>query len=57
MTQPDDRRNPDGDGKPDPWWMKLVEPFRSEGAAFRLVLWVLAICAVVALLALIIRAL
>jgi hypothetical protein len=55
MSEPDDRRA--ADGEPEPWWMKVVEPFRSEGAAFRLVLWVLAICAAMALLALIVRSL
>ena len=43
MSQPDDRQA--ADHEREPWSMKVIEPFRSEGAAFRLVLWVLAICA------------
>jgi hypothetical protein len=45
------------DDQPQPWWMKLLEPFRSEAAAFRLLLAIAAICAVIAVLVLIARAL
>jgi hypothetical protein len=44
-------------GEPQPWWMKLIEPFRSEAAAFRMLLTVVAICAAIAVVVLIARAL
>jgi hypothetical protein len=43
-------------GEPRPLWMKLIEPFRSEAAAFRMLLAVAAICGVVAVVVLIARA-
>jgi hypothetical protein len=40
-----------------PWWLRALEPLRSEAAMFRVLLWVVVIAAVVVAVALIIKAL
>ena len=47
----------DPHGEPQPRWMKLIEPFRSEDAAFRLLLSVAAICGAIIAVVLVVRAL
>ena len=49
---PDDERPPE----PEPAWMKLLAPFRSEDAAFRVLIAVAVICAVIAGVVLLLRA-
>jgi hypothetical protein len=53
VPEPDEPR----DGEPPPRWMKLIEPFRSEAAAFRMLLAVAVICGVIAIVVLAARAL
>lgn len=47
---------PEEPGAP-PGWTRLLRPFRSEDAAFRLVLWVAGAFAVLAAVVLLVRAL
>jgi hypothetical protein len=40
----------------DPWWYRAMEPIRSEDGMFRLLLAVVAVCAVIIGLTLLVRA-
>jgi hypothetical protein len=53
VPEPDEPR---GD-EPQPLWMKLIAPFRSEAAAFRMLLTIAVICGVIAIVVLLARAL
>jgi hypothetical protein len=48
-----DAQRPDG---PEPWWLRALEPLRSEAAMFRVLLGVAAVCGVVIAVTLLLRA-
>ena len=50
-----DQRPPEAPDQPR--WMRLLEPFRSENAAFRLLLWVAGVFGVLIAVVLIVQAL
>jgi hypothetical protein len=41
---------------PDPWWLRAMEPLRSEAAMFRVLVIVAALCGTIILLTLLLRA-
>jgi hypothetical protein len=42
---------------PRPWWDRALDPLRYEGAMFRVLLGVVALCALVVLVSVVLRAL
>jgi hypothetical protein len=44
------------DDRPPPWWLRALEPLRTEAAMFRVLLWVVALAAALVVVALVIRA-
>ncbi len=47
----------DGSQPPEPWWLRALEPLRSEAAMFRVLVGVVAVCAVIIAVTLLSRAL
>ncbi len=43
-------------GARDPWWMRALQPLRSEAAAFHLLVVVAAVCGTIIVLSLVLRA-
>jgi hypothetical protein len=43
--------------EPQPWWLRALEPLRSEAAMFRVLVWVLAAMAALVVVVVIVRAL
>jgi hypothetical protein len=39
-----------------PWWLRALEPLRSEAAMFHVLLWVVAVAAALVVVVLVIRA-
>ena len=39
-----------------PWWDRALDPLRTEPAMFRVLLWVIAVCAPLVLVVLVVRA-
>ena len=48
--------DPDGEPPPPQGWQRLIAPFRSEDAAFRVLLWTVAVALVVIAVAVLVRA-
>ena len=44
------------DDEPQPWWLRALEPLRSEAAMFRVLLWVAGVALVFVVVYLIARA-
>jgi len=45
------------DGERPPWWFRALEPLRTEAAMFRVLIGVVAVCAAVVLVTLVVRSL
>ena len=48
--------SPDPDASREPWWLRAMEPLRSEDAMFRVLLGVAAVCGALIALTLLLRA-
>jgi hypothetical protein len=42
---------------PQPWWLRALEPLRSEAAMFRVLLWVAGVMGAVVVVVVVVRAL